>query len=673
VKRLLATALLTLFGASFVSFGFMHLSPIEPARFMAGFGPRFREEQIQRIREYYRLDRPIIYQYGLWISRAVRGDFGASILTRREVTPEVVRRVPWSLTLAIVSWALAWGLALPLGITAARGGRAAPLAHAITTGGLVVPTFLIATLLVYFFAVRLTWIPILPPFELNFLDPALWLGLLLPGLSLGLPMAAVFARALAVDLRDVLGAAYLTTARAQGHSERRLIWRHALRVTVRTFQARPLWLISVLFSALIMVEEIYNWPGIGRVFMRAVTQRDLPVVQAVLLVLACLVVVVEVLVRVVAGRFGTDPSAAHAASERIAETGRPRPFPAPTGRTRAALVVAAVLVVAAIAAPLLVRFPPDQVLLDEIHNPPTLRHWMGTDSSGRDLFSRLLFAGRVSMGLAIAGALVAVSAAWLLALVDVRYAPGGASAPAPRWWMVSGPRFAEWLGRVMISIPMLPLAITLISVAGRAPVTIALVFAASGLAVAAARVHALRTSMQRWTFLDGARAVGATPRQVGERHLLPHLAPTVLAVAAGLVPGFLLLEATLGFLGYSVTPTLPSWGTLLWRAREALHRGDWWLLTFPIGFLAAASWAFLGISEAFGAITSPTFVRAPRLALGREWGRAARMLPDAASQPVARAGAARGRPVPVGRAPIPQPNPASPPIGGGGNGAGASD
>jgi ABC-type dipeptide/oligopeptide/nickel transport system permease component len=670
----LATALLTLFGASIVSFGFIHLSPIEPARFMAGFGQRFREEQIQRIREHYRLDRPIVYQYGLWISRAVRGDFGTSVLTRREVTPEVVRRVPWSLTLAVVSSLLAWGLALPLGVAAARGGHAGWAAQAITTGILVVPTFLIATLFVYFFAVRLTWIPILPPFELNLLDPALWLGLLLPSLSLGLPMAAVFARALAVDLRHVLAAAHVTTARAQGVSERRVIWRRALRVTVRAFQAQPLWLISVLFSALIMVEEIYNWPGIGRVFMRAVTQRDLPVVQAVLFILACLVLLLEIGVRIVAGRFGTDPEAATAAMRRGSEGGRPSPFPALNVRTRLALIVGAGLAVAAIAAPLLVRFPADQVLLDEIHNAPSFRHWMGTDSSGRDLFSRLLFAGRVSMGLAIAGALLAVVVASLLSLVDLRRAVGRDSLPGGRgWWVISGHRFAEWLGRVMMSIPMLPLTITLISVAGRAPWTISLVFAAGGLAVAVARVHALRTSTHQWTFVDGARAIGATPRHVGERHLVPHVAVTVLAVAAGLVPGFLLLEATLGFLGYSVTPTLPSWGTLLWRAREALHRGDWWLLTFPLGFLAAASWAFLGISEAFGAIVSPTYVRTPRLALGREWGRAAGGVPATATQPALRAGSPRRRPAPRIAAPLGRPDPVNPPIGGGANGGGSSD
>jgi peptide/nickel transport system permease protein len=305
---------------------------------------------------------------------------------------------------------------------------------------------------------------------------------------------------------------------------------------------------------------------------------------------------------------------------------------------------------------------------------------MGTDSSGRDLFSRLLFAGRVSMGLAMAGALLSVLLAWLLSLVDVKRAVGQSVPGGGRgWWVLNGQRFAEWLGAVMTSIPMLPLAITLISVAGRAPLTISLVFASSGLAVAAAHLHILRRSVHHWDFVDGARSTGASNRYVGERHLLPHLVPTVGAVAAGLVPGFLLLEATLGFLGYSVTPTLPSWGTLLWRAREALHRGDWWLLTFPVGFLGAASWAFLGISEAFTSVVSPSYVRTPRLALGREWGRMAGPRQAPAQQPAVRGGA---NPRPAGAtapriqpapAPLRRPGAVSPPIGGGANGGGSSD
>ncbi|MCL6554174.1 MAG: hypothetical protein K6W08_13795, partial [Firmicutes bacterium] len=84
--------------------------------------------------------------------------------------------------------------------------------------------------------------------------------------------------------------------------------------------------------------------------------------------------------------------------------------------------------------------------------------------------------------------------------------------------------------------------------------------------------------------------------------------------------GLVLLEATLGFLGFSVAPTTPSWGTMLWRAREALHRGDWWLIAFPALFVGAATWAFGTLGETLGRTPPPSFVRAARLRLGREWG-----------------------------------------------------
>lgn len=651
MTRLLATVLLTLLGASFVSFGFIHLAPIEPARFMIGFRPGVREEQINRLREWYGLDDPIPVQYVRWMGRVLRGDFGSSLLTRREIGPEVARRVPWSVVLVVVSALLAWGLAVPLAVVAARRSAAGWLVDAFATAGLVIPTFLVATMLVYFFAVRLTWIPILPPFELNLLDRALWLGLLLPGVSLALPLTAVLARQISLDLRTVLPAPYIATARAKGVSERRVVWRHALRVATRTLLAQPLPLVSVLFSAMLVVEEIYNWPGVGRIFMRAITMRDLPVVQAVLLVLAAVVIAGECLIRLTAGRFGTDDAAAGSVADRGLENSRPKALTAPRLGTRVAVVLAAALVVAAIAAPLLVRFPPDQVLLEEIHNPPSFRHWMGTDSSGRDLFSRLVYAGRASLGIALGAAVMAVLAGILLTL-DLRWSQAHAAV--------------RWAGRVITSLPALALALTLIGVVGRAPFTITAIFATMGLAAAVTRLRALQVAASRWSFVEGARAAGASAMRIGERHLLPHLARPLVATAAGLVPGFLLLEATLGFLGFSVTPTIPTWGTLLWRGREALHRGDWWLLAFPTGFLAAASWAFLGISEALGEPHAPTHVKSTRLALGREWGRATTL-------PQERTAQGRGRPAldrPSGprAVPVSQSGSASSPAGGGSNG-----
>lgn len=595
----------------------MRLAPMDPARFMVGFRPggqQQREEQIRELREWYGLDYPFPVQYARWMGRALVGNFGRSLNSRRDIAPELFRRIPWSLLLAATSAALAWGLALPLAVAAARGGGAGRASDVGATAVLILPPFLVATLLVYLFAVRLTWIPILPPYELNIFDPSLWEGLLLPTVSLALPLAAIIARQMRQDLRAILRAPYAATARAKGLSERRVVWRHAARVATHAILARPLPLMSVLFSGLLVVEEIYNWPGIGRNFMRGITLRDVPAVQAVLLILAGLVVAGELLTRLAGDRAELGDQVPAPERNPASEAGRASAVRAPSLSARTAVAVVAALAIAAVAAPLLVRFPPDQVLLEEIHLPPSLRHWLGTDSSGRDMFSRLVHAGRTTMGITVGAATGAVVVGALLT---------GHTRWNRRWDAV-----VTWNARAVTALPALAIAMSLISVAGRTPLIIGAIFAAIGLAGIVDGMRPLLASARRWPFVEAAVASGADPRWIGERHLLPHLARPLLANAAGLVPGFLILEATLGFLGFSVTPTITTWGTLMWRGREALHRGDWWLLVFPVAFMAAAAWAFRNIAEALGEPPPPTYTKAARLELGKEWGRAARAVPS---------------------------------------------
>ncbi len=614
LARRLATALLTLLGASLIAFGVLHLAPMDPARYFVQFRlaqtrPGFREEQIRALADWYGLDDPIPVQYARWMGRAVVGNFGRSLVTGREIGPELAQRIPWTLVLVTPALGVAWVLTMLLATVTVRGDLIARVADAAITAGLLTPVFLVASILVYVFAVRLTWIPILPPFELNPLDSYLWRAMLLPGLSLALPLAAVMARRMRRDLKTLLGAPYVTAARARGVPERRVMWRHAVRAAVRPLLARPLPALSLLFGATLVVEDIFGWPGMGRVFMRAIVQRDITAIQASLFLLAVLVLAGECALRIIGSWQGPEE-----VPERAGGSGRPpghaAPIRTPALPMRLALVVAAALVVASVAAPLLVRFPPDLVQLDEIQVPPSLRHWMGTDASGRDSFSRLLFAGRVSLALGLLSAFAAAAVAGLLAALATWRGRSWADA-------VSG------TARTIMAMPAFAIAMAVISIAGRAPVLIGGVFAFWGMAQVAARLQALLEGARRWSFAEAALAAGASPVWVGERHLLPHLARPLLAAALGLVPGFLVLEATLGFFGFSLTPTVPTWGTLLWRGREALHRGDWWLLAFPMMFVVASAWASQRIAGALADPPPPTYVAVRRLTLGREWRAAA--------------------------------------------------
>jgi len=573
---------------------------MDPARYFVQFRQGSRFEQVQALRDWYGLDDPVPVQYVRWVGRAVRGDFGRSISSGRDIAPEVLRRIPWTLLLVGISLLLAWAMAVPLALASIRGGVAGVLAGTMTTAAGLIPGFLVASLLVYIFAVRLTWIPILPPFELKLLDAYLWRSMVLPGISLALPIAAFIVRDLKPALQEHLGARHVTVARAKGLPERRVVWRHAVGAAVRPLMARPLPVLSVLFGGAIIVEDLFGWPGIARVFMRAMLQRDITVIQASLLLLAALVIAAELLMRLMLDR-----------RDLLAPAGSvdptPRPVPAPDLGTRVAAGVGLAVVVAVIAAPLLARFPPDQVLLEEIQVGPSLRHWMGTDASGRDLFSRLLFAGRVTLALTVIPALLAALVAAVL---------GGLATWRTQAWA----DLTRGTSRTLLSTPAFALALSLISVAGRAPGMIGLIFVLFGLAEIGARAHGLVAGTKTWTFVDAGLAVGATPGWIGERHLLPHLARPLAGLAFGLVPGLLVLEATMGFFGFSVTPTIPTWGTLLWRGREALHRGDWWLITFPAAFVIAAAWGFLRVSDALAVPAPPSYVVAPKLVLGREWG-----------------------------------------------------
>lgn len=655
--------MLTLLGASVGIFGLVHLAPFDPARYFVQFRQGYREEQIRQVRQWYGLDDPVPVQYARWLGRVATGDFGRSVSNGREIGPEVWRRLPWTLLLLLVGWGLAVPGAVILAVAGARGGPGGRAARAAVTGALLAPVFLLASVLVYVFAVRLAWIPILPPFELRPHDPALWRSALLPGVSLAVPLAALAARRLAAGLPAALAAPHALVARARGAPEA-LVRRRALRVAAAAALTPALPLAVASLNVLLVVEEVFGWPGLGRVFVRAVAQRDITAVQATLFVLVAVGLAAEVVLRQVAAWLGgqdADASAARAAFRHAGGSARSpadRPVPLPA-LDRIALVGAAALgavVVAALAAPVIARFPPDQVLLEEIQLPPSLRHWMGTDPSGRDLFSRLLYAGRVTLALAALPAAVAVAGAVVLAALA-------------QW---QGPAWGDALlgaTRTLGAFPPIALAMAVVIVVGRAPAALGAVMVLWGLAECADRIAGMVARARAWPFAQASIALGAPTGRVVERHLVPHLLRPLAAEALGLVPGFLLLEATLGFFGFSLSPTVPTWGTLLWRGREALHRGDWWLLAFPVAFALAAAWGCLHLAGALRTPGGPTFVRAARPAPGREWA-------PVPARPAARQAARQATRARAGPAVTPVPavsDPAAPsPLPGSGASGGAS-
>ncbi|MDW6020439.1 ABC transporter permease [Mesorhizobium sp. BAC0120] len=295
LKRL-AIGLATLVVASIVVFAVLEILPGDPARLMLGMNAT--PDAVEALREQMGLNQPIVLRYLHWIGGLLTLDFGRSYTYSVPVIDLVSERLVVSLPLALLALILSTAIAIPVGIfSAERRGRAA---DAVTMGaaqlGVAIPNFWFALLLIYVFAVWLRLVPAggFPGWSAGFW-PA-FKGLILPAVALALPQAAILARVTRSALLEVLNEDYIRTARAKGMPRKTVLWRHALRnamipvVTILGLQ------FAFLLAGTIIIENVFYLPGLGRLVFQAITQRDLIVVQSVVMLLVAAVIVVNLLV-----------------------------------------------------------------------------------------------------------------------------------------------------------------------------------------------------------------------------------------------------------------------------------------------------------------------------------------------------------------------------------------
>lgn len=293
--RLLALTL-TFLAATVVVFLLIQVTPGDPAAYMMGLNAN--PEAVAALRSQMGLDGSLAERYVDWIGGLARGDFGVSYTYRVPVGQLIAERMAVSLPLALMALALAIAVAFPVGIFAARRrGRASDtVTMGVTQVFMAMPNFWFAMLLVLVFAVGLRWLPAggFPGWEEG-AGPALQ-ALLLPAVALALPQAAILARVLRSALIDTLDEDYVRTARAKGLSEAQVVYRHALRnALIPTLTIVGLQFPFLLAGAVI-VENVFFLPGLGRLVFQAITQRDLIVVQSVVVLLVFAVVLVNFLV-----------------------------------------------------------------------------------------------------------------------------------------------------------------------------------------------------------------------------------------------------------------------------------------------------------------------------------------------------------------------------------------
>lgn len=292
LQRLLTT-IVVIFGITFVVFMIIQLVPGDPARVVLGVAAS--EENVQALRERLGLNQPVWQQYISWLGGLLQGDLGNSLVTGQSVTEQIFQRLPATLTLAGAGLLVGLLIGLPAGILSALKPHS-PLD--ITTSllsqiGVSIPDFWLGILLVLLFSLTLGWLPSqgFTSFNENPLD---WfLHLLLPAITVGIISGSIQTRFNRSAMLEVLHQDYIRTARAKGLKELVVINKHALRnalipiITILGLQ------LTALLSAVVVVEVVFSWPGLGRLTLEAVLDRDYPLLQGAVFTIATLLAFVN--------------------------------------------------------------------------------------------------------------------------------------------------------------------------------------------------------------------------------------------------------------------------------------------------------------------------------------------------------------------------------------------
>ena len=292
VRRLAGLAP-TLFIVAVLVFLFVHLLPGDPARLAAGQDAT--PETVELVRQDLGLDKPLHEQFVRFVSGALRGDFGKSLRTKRPVGTEIAERFmpTFWLTVTSMSWSVIFGMGIGVLSAVFRNRWPDRVGMTLAVSGISFPAFALGMVLMEIFAVQLNWLPTVGADS--------WRHYILPSLTLGAAVAAIMARFTRSSFVDILQEDYIRTARAKGLPEDVVVAKHGLRnalIPVVTMMGLQ---FGFLLGGSIVVEVVFNWPGLGRLLVDAVGMRDYPVIQALVLLFSLEFILINLVVDVLYG------------------------------------------------------------------------------------------------------------------------------------------------------------------------------------------------------------------------------------------------------------------------------------------------------------------------------------------------------------------------------------
>ncbi|MBA2754989.1 MAG: ABC transporter permease [Chloroflexia bacterium] len=300
ILRRLIHSVFIIWGCATLVFILIRLIPGDPVIQM--LGPEYSPEAAAALNRKLGLDQPIYIQYVKWFGSVLRGDLGGSISSGESVIGAIKSGLPKTLSLTLVSFLIATVIAVPAGILAALK-RNTPVDYAVSVIafiGVSMPSFWFGIILILLFAVRLGWLPAIGYASLTEDGVWAWFShLLLPSLAIGAGYAAILMRFIRAGLLEVLGSDYIRTARAKGLAEQRVLVRHALRnslipvVTIAGIQ------LALLLSGAVVIEIVFSIRGLGRILVGAIFDKDYPIVQGAILLVAVIFVLANLVVDII--------------------------------------------------------------------------------------------------------------------------------------------------------------------------------------------------------------------------------------------------------------------------------------------------------------------------------------------------------------------------------------
>lgn len=303
VAQKLFTALVQLLVVATLVFSIMHIMPGDPVLLLLGSESNPPPDVIAAMRTRLGLDEPLLTQYVRWLGDAVRFDLGRSVLSGYPVSSFIAENLPRTLELAVTAIVIAALIGVPAGIAAAlnRGKMLDTALTSVATVGISVPVYILGAWLIIVFSLQLNLLPSSGYMDISRNAPEHFRRLVLPAFTLGFGLAASIARMTRSSMLEILNRDFIRTLRAKGVPESRVIWRHALRNAAIPIVAIVGLQFGNLMGGTVLVEAMFNWPGLSTLLVEAVGARDYPLVQGSVLAIAALFIFINLTVEVVYG------------------------------------------------------------------------------------------------------------------------------------------------------------------------------------------------------------------------------------------------------------------------------------------------------------------------------------------------------------------------------------